>query len=108
MALFEIILGFLLSLLISAIIIYVATKLFGESEGIGTAVLTAFLGAIIFAVAGSFGIGWIAALIAGIVWLLAIGSMYKVGWIKSFLIAVIIWIFATIVSYILPTIAGPL
>ena len=40
---------FLVSLVISAIIIYVVTKIFGEKEGFGTAILTAFIGAIIYA-----------------------------------------------------------
>lgn len=109
MALLGVLIGFLISLIISAIIVYVATKLFGEKEGFGTAILTAFIGAIIFAVVSYFiGAGWIAALIGGIAWLIALGMLYKIGWIKSFVVAVVIWIFATIVSLVLPTIAGPL
>jgi len=54
------------------------------------------------------GIGWIAALIAGIGWLITLGTLYRIGWLKAFLIAVVIWVFATIVSLVLPTIAGPL
>jgi len=109
MAFLGVLLGFLISLVISAIIIYLATKLFGEKEGFGTAILAAFIGAIIFALASYFiGIGWIAALIGGIAWLITLGSLYHVGWLKSFVIAVIIWIFAALVSLVLPTIAGPL
>lgn len=109
MAFLEVLLGFLISLVISAIIIYLAAKLLGEKEGFGTAILAAFAGAIIFALVSYFiGIGWVAALIGGIAWLIALGSLYKIGWLKSFVIAVVIWIFATIVSLVLPTIAGPL
>ncbi len=104
-----ILLGFLISLIISAFIIYVAAKLFGEKEGFGTAILAALSGAIIFGLASYFiGIGWIAALVGGIAWLIALGSLYNIGWLKSFAIAVVIWIFAMIVNLILPTIAGPL
>jgi hypothetical protein len=109
MAFLGVLLGFLISLVISAVIIYIAAKLFGEKEGFGTAILAALVGAIIFAVVSYFiGIGWVAALIGGIAWLIALGSIYKIGWLKSFIIAVVIWIFATIVSLVLPTIAGPL
>jgi hypothetical protein len=109
MIVLEALIGFLISLIISSIIIYIAAKLFGEKEGFGTAILTALVGAIIFSLTSYFiGIGWVAALIGGIAWLIALGSLYKIGWIKSFVIAVVIWIFAIIVSLILPTIAGPL
>ncbi len=104
-----VLIGFLISLVISSIIIYVAAKLLGEKEGFGTAILAAFAGAIIFALASYFiGTGWVAALIGGIVWLIALGSLYEIGLFKSFIIAVVIWIFAVIVSVLLPTIAGPL
>lgn len=109
MAWLEVIIGFLISLVISGVIIYLATKLFGEKEGFGTAILAAFIGAIIYAIAAYFlGVGWIAALIGGIAWLIALGSLYSIGWLKSLAIAVVIWIFATIVSLVLPTVTGPL
>lgn len=101
--------GFLISLVVSAIIIYLATKLFGEEEGFGTAILTALCGALIFALAAYFlGIGWLAALIGGLAWLIALGSIYEIGWLKSLVIAIVIWIFATIVSLLLPTVAIPI
>jgi len=104
-----VLLGFLISLVISAIIIYLAAKLFGEEEGFGTAIMAALSGAIIFSLVSYFiGIGWIAALIGGIGWLIALGSLYNIGWLKSFFIAIVIWVFANIVSLVLPTIAGPL
>jgi hypothetical protein len=108
MAFLEILLGFLISLIVSGIIIYLVTKLFGEEEGFGTAILTAFIGAIIYAIVYYFfGIGWIATLVGGIAWLFAIGSLYKIGWLKSFFIALVIWIFAMIINIIFPTIKGP-
>jgi len=109
MALLGLLIGFLISLVISAIIIYLAAKLLGEKEGFGTAILAALIGAIIFALASYLiGTWWVVALIGGIAWLIALGSLYKIGWLKSFFIAVIIWIFAAIVSLVLPTVAGPL
>ncbi len=109
MAFLGVLLGFLITLIISALIVYLAAKLLGEKEGFGTAVLTAISGTIIFALAFYFiGIGWIAALTGGVVWLIALGSLYDIGWLKSLAISAIIWIFVAILSLILPTIAGPL
>jgi len=100
---------FIVSLIISAIIIYVVTKLLGEKEGMGTAVLAALAGAIIYALAYFFlGQGLLAALIGGFVWLLALGSLYSMGWLKALAVAVIVWIVAAIVGVVLPTVLGPL
>jgi hypothetical protein len=102
---------FLISLVISAIIIYVVTKLFGEKEGFGTALLAAFIGAIIYAASYYFlrpDSGWIASLIGGIAWLIALGFLYGIGWLKALGIAIIVWIIAAIVSFVLPTVTGPL
>lgn len=100
---------FLVGLIISAIIIYVVTKLFGEREGIGTALFAALAGAIIFALAYYFlGQGLLAGLIGGFVWLLALRSLYKMGWLKALVVAVIVWIIAAIVGFVLPTVVGPL
>ncbi len=100
---------FLVGLIVSTIIIFVVTKLFGEREGVGTALLTALAGAIIYALAYFFlGHGLIAALIGGFVWLLALGSLYHMGWLKAFVVAVIVWVLAAIVGFVLPTAIGPL
>jgi len=100
---------FLVGLIVSTIIIYVVTKLFGEKEGVGTAVLAALVGAIIYALAYYFlGEGLLAALIAGFVWLLALGSLYSMGWWRALGVAIIVWIVAFLVGFILPTVIGPL
>ncbi|MFO8015608.1 MAG: hypothetical protein R6U32_00740, partial [Candidatus Woesearchaeota archaeon] len=78
MALWGTLIGFLISLVISAIIIYLAAKLLGEKEGFGTAVMAALIGAVIFGLASYLlGIGWIASLVGGIAWLIALGSLYR-------------------------------
>lgn len=103
MALLEIVIGFLISLLVSGVIIYLATKLLGEDEGFGTAILAALVGAVIFALVSYLvGIDWIATLISGIAWLIALSNLYQIGWLKSLVIAIVIWIFAAIVSWVLP------
>jgi len=100
---------FIVALIVSMVIIYLITKLFGEREGIVTAFVAALIGTIIYIIVYSLiGQGWLAALIAGIGWLLALQFLYKIGWLKSLLIAVVIWIATTIVGWFLPTLTGPL
>ncbi len=99
---------FLIALIISTIIIYVVTKAFGEKEGIGTAIIAALTGAVIYALAAFFlGGGIIAAVLAGIVWTIAIASLYNMGWLKAIITAVIVWIVAIVVGMFLPTLGGP-
>jgi hypothetical protein len=103
------ILAFIIALVISTVVIYVVTKLFGEKEDIKTALITALIGTAIYAVAYFlFGHGLIAAVIGGIAWLLSLRILYKIGWLKSLAIAVIIWILTSIVGWFLPTLRGPL
>jgi len=101
--------SFVIGLVVSTIIIYVVTKLFGQKEGIGRAFLAAVVGAIVYSVSYFLlGTGWLAAIIGGIVWLLALRGLYDIGWLKSLAIAIIVWIVATIVGLLLPTVTGPL
>ena len=100
---------FLIALVISAIIIYAITAMFGEQEGFGTALMAAFVGAIVYALAYFFlGNGLLAALLGGIVWTLALGSMYSMGWLKAIVTAAVVWIVAIFVGIFLPTVGGPL
>jgi hypothetical protein len=99
---------FVIALVISTLIIYLITKMFGEKEGITTALIAALLGTVIYSVAYYLlGSGLLAAIIGGIVWLLALQYLYTIGWLKSLAIAVIVWIVAVIVGMFLPTLAGP-
>ncbi|MCX6815877.1 MAG: hypothetical protein NT120_03425 [Candidatus Aenigmarchaeota archaeon] len=103
-----VVLSFVFSMVVSTIIIYIVTKLLGEREGLGSAVLAALIGAIVYTGAYFFlGTGLLAAVIGGIAWLIALGSLYKIGWLKSLLIAVVVWIIVSILSF-LPTVVGPL
>ena len=105
----EALIFFLVGLIVATRIIYVITKLFEEKEGIGTAILAALVGAVIYALAYYFlGEGLLAALVAGFVWLLALGSLYSMGWWKALGVAIIVWVIAFFVGGILPTVVGPL
>ena len=98
---------FILGLIISTIIIFVVTKLFGAREGIKTAFMTAIIGTVIYTtVYYLLGNGLLAAIIGGIVWLITLRWLYNIGWLKSLLIAVIIWIIASIAGVLLPTVLG--
>jgi hypothetical protein len=100
---------FIIALIISAVIIYLITKFFGEKEGITTAFFAALIGTVIYAIVFYLlGQGLIAAIIAGIGWLLALQYLYNIGWLKSLVIAVVIWIVTSIVGWFLPTLTGPL
>jgi hypothetical protein len=102
-------LNFVISLIVSTIIIYIVVKLFGEKEEIGTALIAAFIGSVIYATAYYFlSTGLLATVIGGIAWLIALQSIYNIGWRKALLIAVVVWIFAAIISSFLPTLVGPL
>jgi hypothetical protein len=103
-----VVLNFVFSLVVSTIIIYIVTKILGEKEGLGTAVLAALVGTIVYAGAYFFlGTGMLAAVIGGVAWLIALGSLYKIGWLKALLIAIIVWIVVSLLSF-LPTVMGPL
>src|SRR5207244_5829240 len=62
------------------VIIYFATKLFREKEGIKHALITAIVGAIVYSVVYFLlGSGFWAALAAGVIWLLVLRAMYRIG-----------------------------
>ena len=103
------ILFFLIGLAVSTVIIYVITKLLGEKEGIGRAFGTAIAGAIVYSIAYYLlGNGLLAAIVGGIAWLIALGTLYKMGWLKAIVVAIIVWVVATIVGFLLPTLPGPI
>src|SRR6478672_13768895 len=103
------ILSFVIGVLISTVIIYFATKLFREKEGIKHALITAIIGAIVYSVVYFLlGSGFWAALAAGVIWLLVLRAMYRIGWLKAIVIAIVVWIAAALVGILLPTAPGPL
>lgn len=102
------VLMFIIALIISAVIIFIITKIFGETEDIKTAIIAAFIGTAIYTIIYYLiGQGLIAALIAGIAWLVALQKLYSIGWIKSLIIAIVIWIVSSIVGWFLPVLTGP-
>ncbi|MBS3051057.1 MAG: hypothetical protein J4400_02825 [Candidatus Aenigmarchaeota archaeon] len=104
----EAVIGFAVSLVISTIIIYIVSKMFEEKEGFGTALLAAFIGAIIYAISYYFIGGLLASVVGGLGWLVAMSALYNAGLLKSLGMAVLIWVFAAAISFFLPTLTGPL
>lgn len=99
--------GFILAWVISAIVIYVASRLLGEGEGFLTAIFAALVGAVIYAIVGFLLPGLLGSILALIGWLLALKYFYGIGWLKAILLALVIWIFAVIAGLFLPTLPGP-
>ena len=94
---------FVISWLVSAIIIFFATKIMGQREGFMTAMSTALIGSIIFSAVYFFiESGFWSSLIGGFAWLFALKKLYRVGWFKSALIAVVIWLLNSLASRFLP------
>jgi hypothetical protein len=101
--------SFLVGLVVSGIIIYIVTKLFGEKEGLVRAFITAIIGAVVYSITYFLlGNGIWAAIVGGIVWLLALRALYDIGWFKAFLIAIVVWIATAIAGILLPTLPGPI
>jgi hypothetical protein len=102
------IVSFLVAWLVSTIVIYFITKFFGETKGFGKALIAALIGTVIYILAYFLlGSGLLAAVAAGIVWLLVLRSTYEIGWGKALIIAIIIWIVALVIGIFLPTLPGP-
>ncbi len=99
---------FIIGIIVSTAIIYIITKLFGERGDIKTAFIAAIIGTIVFTVVYALlGRGLVPGALGAIAWLLALKSLYKMDWIKAIVVAVIIWVVASLVGSIIPTGVGP-
>ena len=102
---------FVIDLVISTIIIFIITRLFGKRKNITKAFITAIIGTIVYSIANFlFGHGSLTTIAGGVAWLLALKGLYGLSWTRAAIIAIIIWIvsyFVTVASG-LPTAAGPL
>ncbi len=100
---------FLVGLLISTVVIYLITFILGQRRGIKLALFTAFIGSIVYGISYALlGNGLLSAVLGGIAWLLALKTIYRMGWLKALIVAVIVWIITTAIGTLLPTAIGPL
>jgi hypothetical protein len=103
MALLDSIIVFVVSLLIGALGIYVGAQLVTDSKDYTYAIVTALIGAIIWAIAG-FLFGWIPLLgpvLVLIAYIAVINYRYPGGWFEAALIALLAWIATLVVLYML-------
>lgn len=103
MALIDSIVVFVVSLLIGALGIYVGARVVADVDDYGYAIVTALIGAIVWAVV-SFFLGWIpflGPLLTFLAYLAVINYRYPGGWVNAIVIALIAWIASAIVLYVL-------
>jgi hypothetical protein len=100
---------FVISLVISTVIIYFITKVFGEREGIKYAFLAAISGSIIYGIFNNIiGNNIITSIIGGVLWWFVLKIIYRMKWLKALLIAFIIWVITSLIGFLIPTLPGPL
>jgi steroid 5-alpha reductase family enzyme len=103
MALIDSIIVFVVSLLVGALGIYLGARIITDYEDYTYAIVTALLGAIIWAVFG-FLFGWIPLLgpiLALVAYVAVINYRYPGGWVDAILISLIAWVASLAVLYVL-------
>jgi hypothetical protein len=102
------ILIFLIGLLISTVVIYLSSLFLGTKRSFKLAFFTAIIGSIIYAIAHYLlGNGLVPAVLGGLSWLIALKTIYKIGWIHALIMAIVIWVLTSIIGILLPTAPGP-
>ena len=94
---------FLVSLLIGAVGIFVGAKVVVDTEDYTYALVTALIGAIVWALVGFF-LGWIPLLgpiLVFLAYLAVINSRYPGDWVEAVAITVIAWVSVLVVLYVL-------
>lgn len=103
MALIDSIIVFLVSLLVGALGIYIGARVITGYEDYTYAIVTALIGAVIWAVFG-FLFGWIpllGPLLVLVAYVAVINFRYPGGWVNAILISLIAWIASLVVLYVL-------
>ena len=97
--LFGVLVSFLIGLIVGGFAIYVSARVVVDVEDYTHALVTAFLGALAWAV-----LGWIPLIgvfLALIAWIAVINWRYPGGWVKAAVIGLVAWLAAVIVSAVL-------
>lgn len=103
MALIDTVVVFVVSLLVGALGIYVGARVITDVDDYRYAVVTALLGAIVWAVVG-FLLGWIPFLGPLLVLVAYVGLVnyrYPGGWLNAGLISLVAWVLSLLVLYVL-------
>jgi len=86
------IIKFIIVLLISTLVIYLVTSITRHRRSIKLALFTAIIGLIVYVIVHFwFENSFLSAVLAGIAWLLAVKTIYHMGWLKALIIATSIW-----------------
>ncbi|AXR78702.1 hypothetical protein [Natrarchaeobaculum sulfurireducens] len=97
---------FAVSLLIGALGIYLGAKFIVDAEDYSYAVITALIGAVVWAVVGFF-FGWIpllGPLLVFVAYLAVINARYPGGWVDAAAITIVAWVSVLVVLYVLAVI----
>lgn len=91
------------SFLIGALGIYVGARVVTDTDDYSYALITAVIGAIVWAVVAFFvgGIPLVGPILALIAWVAVIKWRYPGGWIDAALVGVVAWVSVVIVLYVL-------
>lgn len=103
MALLESLIVFVVSLLVGGLGIYAGSRVFTNSRSYERALVTALLGAVVWAIAGFF-VGWIpllGPLLVLIAYLAVVNWQYPGGWTTAAGIALVAWVTSAVVIYAL-------
>jgi hypothetical protein len=102
-ALLESLIVFVVSLLVGGLGIYAGSRVFTNSRSYERALVTALLGAVVWAIAGFF-VGWIpllGPLLVLIAYLAVVNWQYPGGWTTAAGIALVAWVTSAVVIYAL-------
>ncbi|AFZ74128.1 hypothetical protein [Natronobacterium gregoryi] len=94
---------FAASLLIGAVGIYAGAKVVVDAEDYTYAIVTALIGAVVWAIVGFF-FGWIpllGPLLVFVAYLAVINTRYPGGWVDAAAITIIAWVSVLVVLYVL-------
>lgn len=103
MAVVDSVLVFAVSLLVGGLGIYAGGRLIADVDDFGHAVVTALVGAVVWAVVGFF-LGWIpflGPLLSLLAYVAVINYRYPGGWVNAAGIALIAWLASLLVLYVL-------
>ncbi|MCU4924879.1 hypothetical protein OB905_02625 [Halobacteria archaeon AArc-dxtr1] len=94
---------FVVSLLIGALGIYLGARVIVDTEDYTYAIVTALLGAVVWAVVGFF-FGWIpllGPLLVLVAYLAVVNARYPGGWVQAAAITLVAWVSVLVVLYVL-------
>jgi hypothetical protein len=103
MGLVDAVVGFVVSLLVGGFGLYVGGRVIAGTDDYSHAVVTALLGAVVWAVAGLF-VGWIPVvgiLLTYVAYVAVVNWRYPGGWIDAAGIALVAWVASLVVLALL-------